>query len=126
MMGVNYCMVAGIGIDLVDLDHMVSVCQKQPRIFEKILTEKEIEVYEKYGEKRKLEFLAGRYAVKEAFSKAMGTGIGKTVTFKSISVLTNNKGQPVVVKSPYEGNVFVSISHSQKTAVAQVVLEKIE
>jgi holo-[acyl-carrier protein] synthase len=119
-------MIVGIGIDLVELDHMASVLKKQPRIFEKILTEKEIEIYESRGEKRRLEFLAGRYAVKEAFSKAMGTGIGKTVTFQNISVLNNEKGQPIVVASPYEGNVFVSISHSKQMVVAQVVLEKAE
>jgi holo-[acyl-carrier protein] synthase len=119
-------MIAGIGIDLVDLDHMASVLKKQPRIFKKILTKKEIEIYESRGEKRKLEFLAGRYAVKEAFSKAMGTGIGKTVTFQNISVLNNEKGQPIVVECPYEGNVFVSISHSKHMVVAQVVLEQAE
>src|SRR5690625_6126156 len=117
-------MIAGIGIDLVDLDHMASVLKKQPRIFEKILTKKEIEIYESRGEKRKLEFLAGRYAVKEAFSKAMGTGIGKTVTFQNISILNDEKGQLLVVQSPFKGNVFVSISHSKRKAVAQVILER--
>lgn len=117
-------MITGIGIDLIELDHMASVCQKQPQIFKKILTEKETEIYESYDEKRQLEFLAGRYAVKEAFSKAMGTGIGKTVTFQNVSVLNNEKGQPVVVEAPYEGNAFISISHSQKMTVAQVVLER--
>lgn len=119
-------MIAGIGIDLVDLDHMASVLKKQPRIFEKILTEKEITIYESRGEKRKLEFLAGRYAAKEAFSKAMGTGIGKTVSFQMVSILNNEKGQPVVMECPYEGNVFVSISHSKHMVVAQVVLERVE
>lgn len=117
-------MITGIGVDLVDLDHMASVCQKQPQIYKKILTEKECQVYKKHSEKRKLDFLAGRYAVKEAFSKAMGTGIGKTVTFQNVSVLNNEKGQPVVVEAPYEGNAFISISHSQKMIVAQVVLER--
>ena len=118
--------IVGIGVDLVDLDHMASVRRKQPRIVEKILTKKELELYEAREKKRKLAFLAGRYAVKEAFSKAMGTGIGKTVTFQNVSVLNNEQGQPIVVKSPFEGNAFVSISHSQKMAVAHVVLEKIE
>ena len=117
-------MIAGIGVDLVDLDHMASVCQKQPQIYKKILTEKECQVYKKHSEKRKLDFLAGRYAVKEAFSKAMGTGIGKTVTFQNISILNDEKGQPLVVQSPFKGNVFVSISHSKRKAVAQVILER--
>lgn len=116
-------MIAGIGVDILDLDHMESVCQKQPSIYKKILTSKELEIYETRSEKRKLEFLAGRYAAKEAFSKAMGTGIGKIVTFQNVTILNNDSGQPIVVESPFEGNVFVSISHSKQAAVAQVVLE---
>lgn len=116
-------MIAGIGIDIIDLDHMRSVCQKQPSIYKKILTLKELEIYEARSEKRKLEFLAGRFAAKEAFSKAMGTGIGKIVTFQNVSILNNEQGQPIVVESPFQGNVFVSISHSRESAVAQVVLE---
>lgn len=116
-------MIVGNGIDIVELDHMDAVCQKQPRICNKILTPKELEVYETLGEKRKLEFLSGRYAAKEAFSKAMGTGIGKTVTFQNVSILNNEKGQPMVIESPFSGNIFVSISHSKNMAVAQVILE---
>ena len=117
-------MIAGIGIDIVDLDHMASVCKKQPRIFERILTKREIEIYEARSEKRKLEFLAGRFAAKEAFSKAMGTGIGKTVTFQNITILHDDKGQPIVCTSPFSGEAFVSISHSREMVVAQVILEK--
>ena len=116
-------MIVGTGIDIVELDHMDAVCQKQPRICYKILTAKELEVYEALGDKRKLEFLSGRYAAKEAFSKAMGTGIGKTVTFQNVSVINNDKGQPIVVESPFNGNIFVSISHSRNMAVAQDILE---
>lgn len=117
-------MIVGIGVDMVDLDHMESVCLKQPRFSEYVLTPKEIEVYDTYSKKRQMEFLAGRFATKEAFSKAMGTGISKSVSFQSLSVLNNEKGQPIVVDSPFAGNIFVSISHSQNMVVAQVVLEK--
>lgn len=116
-------MIAGIGVDILDLDHMQAVCQKQPMIYKKILTAKEVEIYESRSEKRKLEFLAGRFAAKEAFSKAMGTGIGKIVTFQNLSIVNNEKGQPIVVESPFNGNVFLSISHSKKAVVAQVILE---
>lgn len=116
-------MIVGIGIDLVDLDHMAAVLKKQPRIYQRILTTSEIVLYEARSSKRKLEFLAGRYAAKEAFSKAMGTGIGKTVTFQNISVLNDDKGCPYVNESPFDGKIFVSISHSKRTAAAQVVLE---
>lgn len=117
-------MIVGIGIDILDLDHMASVLKKQPKIYKRILTENEIKIYETRNEKRQLEFLAGRYAVKEAFSKAMGTGIGKTVTFQNVSVLNDERGCPYIEESPFDGNVFVSISHSHKMAAAQVVLER--
>lgn len=117
-------MIIGIGIDLIDLNHMAAVLEKQPRIYQRILTASELTLYEKRSKKRKLEFLAGRYAVKEAFSKAMGTGIGKTVSFQNVSVLNDDKGCPYIAESPFKGKVFVSISHSQQSAIAQVVLEQ--
>lgn len=62
-------MIRGIGVDLVDLDHMASVMKKQPRIVPRILTEAEMELFETRSEKRQLEFLAGRYAVKKLLAK---------------------------------------------------------
>ncbi len=116
-------MIVGIGLDLVELKHMEEVCQKQKSFHKYVLTPQEIKLYEERSDKRKLEFLAGRFAAKEAFSKAMGTGIGKKVNFQNVIILNNEKGQPFVAKSPFEGNIFVSISHSKNSAVAQVILE---
>ncbi len=117
-------MIVGIGVDLVELDHMELTFKRQASIHEYILTERELDIYHQRGPKGKLEFLAGRFAVKEAFSKAMGTGICREVNFQNISVINNEKGQPLVVDSPFDGNIFVSISHSKQSVVAQVVLEK--
>jgi len=117
-------MIAGIGVDIVDLNHMAAVLEKNPRIYKKILTTDECAVFEKQTDKRKMEYLGGRFAAKEAFSKAMGTGIGKTVTFQNVTVLNAEKGQPVIVESPFSGDVFVSISHSKHLVTAQIVLEK--
>ncbi len=117
-------MIEGIGIDLVDLEHMASVVGKSPRIVSRILTPEELVLYEERSQKGKLEFLAGRFAAKEALSKAMGTGIGKVVSFQNVSVLNDERGCPYVAESPFEGKAFISISHSQTMAAAQVVLEK--
>lgn len=117
-------MIIGIGVDLVDLDHMAVVLENQPRIVERILTASEVAIYEARSEKGKLEFIAGRYAAKEAFGKAMGTGIGTTVSFQNVSVLNDDRGCPYLEESPFDGNAFVSISHSQRSAVAQVILEQ--
>ncbi len=60
--------------------------------------------------------------MQRSFFKAWGTGIGK-VTFQDIEILKNDAGQPVVTKSPHEGNVWVSITHTDEVAFAQIILE---
>lgn len=118
-------LIKGIGIDLVDLERMESVNKNQKNFYKYILTAKEVKLYKKRNKKGKLEFLAGRFAVKEAFSKAMGTGIGKKVNFQNITVINNKKGQPIIIASPFDGNIFLSISHTKSAVIAQVLLEKI-
>ena len=48
----------------------------------------------------------------------------KVLTPKDIEILNNDKGAPVVTQSPFEGNVFISISHSGDFVQASVILEK--
>jgi holo-[acyl-carrier protein] synthase len=88
-----------------------------------VLTEKEFEIFHDLKGKRKVEFLAGRFSVKEAFSKALGTGIGK-VGFLDVEVLPDQSGKPMVTQSPFSGNVWISITHTDAIAAAQVILEK--
>ena len=52
-----------------------------------MLTPTELEKYNSLPTKRKVEFLAGRFAAKEAYAKALGTGIGQHVSFQDIEVL---------------------------------------
>lgn len=116
-------MIRGIGIDAVELPRMKKIMLEKPKMITRILTSREKEVFDQLPLKRQVEFLAGRYACKEAFSKAWGTGIGK-VTFQDIEVLVNERGAPVVTKSPFnEGTVFVSITHTDDLAFAQIILE---
>lgn len=96
---------------------------RNPRFAKKVLTPKEWERFESLSGNRQMSYLAGRWAGKEAFSKAWGTGIG-AVGFKDIEILTNDKGAPVVTQSPFEGKVFISISHSGDFVQASVILEK--
>lgn len=61
-------------------------------------------------------------ATKEAFSKALGTGLGKTVAFKDINCYNDIKGKPCI---DYNGFiVHVSITHTEHYAMSQVLLEK--
>lgn len=111
----------GLGIDLVEMDRMAKLIDN-PLFLKRILTERERALLEKVGgKKRQTEFLAGRYACKEAFSKAYGTGIGE-VGFQDLEILKNEKGAPIFTQSPWDGDVLVSISHTNELAMAEVIL----
>ena len=116
-------MIFGHGIDLQEISAVKKAYDRNPRFAKKVLTPKEWERFESLSGERQMSFLAGRWAGKEAFSKAWGTGIG-AVGFKDIEILNNDKGAPVVTQSPFEGNVFISISHSGDFVQASVILEK--
>ncbi|MDM5214932.1 holo-ACP synthase [Peribacillus sp. NJ4] len=117
-------MIKGIGVDITELDRMETLINRQPRLKERILTEKEISIFEKLNGRRKVEYFAGRFAAKEAFSKAYGTGIGKHLSFLDIEITSDEKGKPVISK-PFSEGVHLSISHSRDFAVAQVVIERV-
>ncbi len=117
-------MVYGIGIDMIELARISTLIAEKPKFAQRVLTDKELELFMTHSKKRQIEFLAGRFACKEAFSKAYGTGLGK-VGLQDIEVLTNEKGKPIVTKSPFSGRVYVSISHTESMAVAQILLEEI-
>lgn len=104
-----------IGTDIVFMPRMEKHLDDNMWL-RKILTSQEIEVYHSLTLlKRKLEFLSGRYAAKEAYSKAKGVGIG-TVSFHDFEVLQSANGRPV-------SNVGeVSISHDGQYAIAMVLI----
>lgn len=116
-------MIFGIGVDLVELSRIKRMYQRNPRIAEKILTENELSKLSSLGDRRKIEYLGGRFASKEAFSKAVGTGIGK-VGLRDIEILNDSQGKPYIASSPFDGRCFISISHTENYAISQIVLEK--
>ncbi|MDF2535628.1 MAG: 4-phosphopantetheinyl transferase [Bacillales bacterium] len=90
-------MIKGIGIDIIELDRIEKILNKTPHFCERILTSEEIAVFNSLSaQQRRVEWIAGRFAAKEAFSKALGTGIGKEFSFQSISILNDENGRPVV------------------------------
>lgn len=117
-------LIAGIGIDIVELNRIEAILNRQNGFVERILTEKERSIFETLSDKRKIEYLAGRFAAKEAFSKAYGTGIGKGLSFLDIEICTDEHGKPFIVK-PISTYVHLSISHSKEYAVAQVIIERL-
>lgn len=83
-----------LGNDLVYLPRFLNKIDDL-KFISKVLTENEKELYNTITHDRlRLEFLAGRYACKEAYSKAMGTGIGK-VDFLDLEILRNDVGAPI-------------------------------
>lgn len=118
-------MIKGIGIDIIELDRIKKSLQRNQRIIERILTPKERKYFDQLlKERRKIEFLAGRFAAKEAFAKAVGTGIGK-LSFQHIHILPNDKGAPIIEVEGYESfTLWLSISHSKEYAIAQVIIEE--
>ncbi|WP_319468041.1 holo-ACP synthase [uncultured Trichococcus sp.] len=116
-------MIYGIGLDVTELDRITKAYDRRSGFAERILTEAELKLFLALSGSRQMEFLAGRYAAKEAFSKAYGTGIGK-LSFQDIEILPGENRKPEITKSPFEGTGFVSITHSGNIIAAQVVLEK--
>jgi holo-[acyl-carrier protein] synthase len=115
-------MIKGIGIDIIELSRIKEIVTRQKKLVDRILTENEKQTFEQLPERRKVEFLAGRFAAKEAYSKAAGTGIGKELSFLDIEIETDNLGKPFIAKPEITG--FISISHSRDYAVAQVIIEE--
>ncbi|MGP4039903.1 holo-ACP synthase [Gracilibacillus sp. D59] len=117
-------MIKGIGIDIIELHRIKEILERQHKMLNRILTRKEKEVLNQFqSDKRKIEFVAGRFAAKEAFSKAWGTGIGK-LSFLDIEIINHENGAPVLKSKVLTSETcFVSISHSENYAVAQVIIE---
>ncbi|WP_408868847.1 holo-ACP synthase [Brochothrix campestris] len=116
-------MIFGIGIDTVDLNRIATLLQKNDRFLNRILTAAETSAYRQLKQTRAIEFVAGRFAAKEAFSKAYGTGIGPECSFQDIEILNTMNGKPIVTH-PFELKAFVSITHTDTVAMAQVILEE--
>ena len=115
-------MIKGIGIDIIELTRIQIMLERGTKLIDRILTEEEKQKFKVLSERRQVEFLAGRFAAKEAFSKAFGTGIGKELSFQDIEIETDGSGKPFFRKP--EVHSHLSISHSREYAVAHVVIEK--
>ena len=85
----------GIGTDIVNIKRMDSSLKKHGLPFKnKIFSKREISYCEK--KKNPSAFYAKRFAAKEAFSKALGTGIRKGISLKNIEITNNIHGKPSI------------------------------
>jgi holo-[acyl-carrier protein] synthase len=115
-------MITGIGLDVTEIEKIQTIHSRTTKFVERILTLNEIKKFSSLSEHRQIEFLAGRFAAKEAFAKALGTGIGKECSFQDIEILANELGKPILHFNEQAVNGFVSITHTKQFAAAQVVL----
>jgi holo-[acyl-carrier protein] synthase len=115
-------MIIGIGIDLIEVGRVQKAIERNPRFVERVFTEREIQYSE--GKKSRFEHLAARFAVKEAFFKAIGQRIG----WADVETINLPSGRPQLVL--LAENIYgftrshVTISHTAEYATAVVVLEK--
>ena len=105
------------GTDIIEIERIKSAFNKHRNFAGRIFTENEIRRFAENG--CRFEILAGMFAAKEAFSKYLGTGIGKTA-FRDIEVCHNADGSPYIRLRGVKSDASVSISHCRKYAVAFV------
>lgn len=107
-------MIKGIGCDIVE------IARVKETIIKKILSPEEIIIYQGFRSvRRKQEFLAGRFAVKEAIVKAVGK-----IPFSKIVVLNDETGKPYLISDGFPtGNVTISIAHEKAYAIGFCVVE---
>ena len=124
-------MIYGIGTDIVSIERVQTIINKNRDGFiNRVLTEHERALFANKGDSAA--FCAKRFAAKEAFSKALGTGIGRVLSFQDLTVRSNENGKPYFIpseklrlylkdKGVQQGHL--SISDESQNALAFVVLE---
>ena len=123
--------ILGIGVDLVE-NKRIKFLLNNKKFLKRIFTKNEIKFSKKI--KNKVNYFAKRFAAKEAFSKALGTGFIKGINFKEIIILNEKNGKPyiklidetkkVVDKKLKLKNykIFLSLSDEDNYAVAFVTI----
>ena len=124
-------MITGIGVDVVHV-HRMKRWRGIPGLMERYFHPDELSAALEKGSGAELS-LAARFAAKEAFGKALGTGLAG-ITLKEIMVKNRHNGQPEVFVSgtalaAFEksgaARIHISLTHERDNAIAMVVLESV-
>lgn len=125
-------MILGTGVDIVEVARMKSAYERWGIQFaEKVLTPSERDSL--LIRKDSAVYLASRFAAKEAFLKALGTGFSRGISWHDMEVVRKKGERPYlsisgaacdIMKKMGAEKVHLSISHEKKYAIAQVILEK--
>lgn len=129
-------MIVGVGLDVVELKRIENILSKPSggRFAQRVLTEKERSRWAGLPARRALEFIAGRFAAKEAVVKALGCGIGSAAGFHDVEILSDAAGKPVCRLSEAcrerlglregEWTIHVAITHERTLAASTAIVER--
>jgi holo-[acyl-carrier protein] synthase len=124
-------MIFGIGTDIFEINRIKDAMERDAGFSGSIFTIDEISYCEKFI--NKYEHYAARFAAKEAFLKAFGTGWRNGISFRDIEIYNDDLGKPFIRllgKAAEQANqvgitsAFVTVSHTRDLATATVILEK--
>lgn len=124
--------IIGVGTDIVNISRLKLIIKKNSSFKKRIFSKKEISYCEK--KKLKIACFAKRFAAKEAFSKALGSGITKGIKFNEIEVINDKMGKPnmniygsslkIISKllKKKNFNIYLTLSDDNPFATATVIL----
>ncbi len=124
-------MISGIGTDIVEVDRIRKSLEKNESFKTLVFAETEIVYCEQQG--NGYQSFAGRFAAKEAFFKALGTGWRGNLAFHEVVVVNDVWGKPTItllgetkkaVQQQGPLQLHVSISHTVTYATAMVIIER--
>jgi holo-[acyl-carrier protein] synthase len=124
-------MIVGTGIDITEVPRIAAAIERfGERFLDRVYTPKEIAYCR--SKKNAVERFAARFAAKEAAMKAIGTGLRQGVTWHDVEVGREPGGRPTIIFSGRAAEfaaklgakrVHLSLTHSEQTAIANVILE---
>ena len=124
-------MIAGLGTDMIEVERVAVKIAKESGFRELVFSKKEIDYCE--AKANKFEHYAARFAAKEAFFKAIGTGWLDGTAFNEVEIMNDEKGKPVlallgetalVIAAMNFNNILVSLTHLKSIASAVVIIER--
>tara|TARA_B100002051_G_C16610861_1_gene573050 strand:- start:341 stop:727 length:387 start_codon:yes stop_codon:yes gene_type:complete len=126
--------ILGIGVDIVNNNRLKKLVKKQ-NFIKRVFTKNE--QLRSHKLKDKINYFSKRFAAKEAFSKATGSGISKNLHFKDIEIKNNKKGKPSIILSKNTSSYLrkkfkvksfktnLSLSDEKNYSIAYVIIERI-
>ena len=123
----------GIGVDIIDNFRIKKSINKK-KFLSRIFTNDEILISKTL--KNKINFFSKRFAAKEAFSKALGTGFRNNLNFCDISIINDKYGKPSIrinkklkkiIESKFKTKnikILLSLSDEKKHSIAFVIIQK--